>query len=46
MGYDKGDEKRILMCKGTDIKLKRNKMFNLLVSQPFFIYICRAIYNN
>ena len=34
------------MVEGFDTKLRRSKRLNLLVRQPFPIYICRAIYNS
>jgi hypothetical protein len=35
-----------MMVEGSDTKLRIIRKLNLLVSQPFSIYMCRAIYNS
>jgi len=39
-------EREVLMAEGSDTKLRRSRRLNLLVSQSFSIYMCRAKYNS
>ena len=39
-------ERGFLMVEGFNTKLRRSRRLNLLVSQPFSIYMCKAIYNS
>jgi hypothetical protein len=39
-------EKGVLMLQGYDTKLRMSRRLNLLISQSFSIYMCRAIYNS
>jgi hypothetical protein len=45
-GYRGERERKVLTAEDSDIKLKIIGRLNLLVSQHFFIYMCRAIYNS
>ena len=39
-------KREVLMAEDSDTKLRRNRKLNLLVSQSFSIYMCRATYNS